>query len=77
VVCRLPQNSNEQAMRFQIRGRAADNLAALPGAIQGQMGAGLTGQAPVVPDERFFTDGENSAVARHAISLPICVTGVS
>ena len=46
----------------------------LLGVGEGRAGMAGTDRAPVllVPDRRFVTDGETSAVARHAISALLC-----
>jgi hypothetical protein len=56
--CHQPQTSR----RLEIRRQAANDVVALPGAI------GLTRRAPVLPDGRFVTDGDSSAVVRRARS---------
>lgn len=50
-------------------GKSPMNVAVLLGGGEGQAGIAGTHRAPVLllPDRRFVTDGESSAVARHAI----------
>jgi hypothetical protein len=51
---------------------AADDLVELQGAYEDQAGvAGIDPGAPVLPDRRFVTGGDSSAVARHAISADL------
>jgi hypothetical protein len=59
-------NEHEQA---GFRRQVADDVVALLGVGEGQAGvAGLTRHLSVLPDVRFVTDGDSSAVVRHAIS---------
>ena len=55
-------------------GKSPMNVVVLLGVGEGQAGMAGTDRAPVLllPDGLFVTDGESSAVARHAISaLPV------
>jgi hypothetical protein len=63
--CHQPQTSR----RLEIRRQAANDVVALPGAI------GLTRRAPVLPDGRFVTDGDSSAVVRRARSADMARSG--
>ena len=51
-------------------GKSPMNVIVLLGVGEGQAGIAGTDRVPVLllPDRRFVTDGESSAVARHAIS---------
>src|SRR5215472_17081665 len=61
--CHQPQTSTSR--RLEIRQQAAHDVIALPGA------EGLTRLAPVLPDGRFVTDGDISAVVRGSVNLTV------
>jgi hypothetical protein len=54
-------------------GKSPMNVVVLLGVGEGRAGMAGTDRAPVLllPDGRFVTDGESSAVARHAISAQL------